>query len=519
MSDGCRPTSQQSSSQPSSPTTDTLHARATLETVRGSGWTTARPGVPERTAAHNTSSMLMESTQGGARQSTADPATTPRPVSPAALPPATADVDSTLNATTVAPEFPLDTITPAGAFKSPHNYTRLDNRTAPTSFADSTAPHNVATDGSVSPNNMHSIATASSQREQLTDVITMSNTTGTTAGGNQTRKGYLTTVTSPSNPVYFSTTATTETDKRENGFTVDNRNHHNQTNTSPNAAEYSRTTVTPPGNNATESAFSVDTADVDGNPHNDTTSSTSTPSIHTTSYNYLAQRNMTDSSKTYNNTFITNYNTTDASSYTAEFNNTTGATVTAKPTTGTFMLPPDYTNMNSNATVSASSMNTTTASPNETVTGGFATSASSETQQVALPTSGSDVSTASNAAAVTQTSAQSGVPLNTLTTPTPHSVTSSSHGYTTADTVASLGAAGSATANVSQTPTKDPAVTSSATTGNPGLSATDASNTRGPQSAEISVTGAQEEQASKLLDQTRDVSQLNSSQVKLMIEM
>lgn len=496
LSDGCRPTSRQSSSHPSTPTTDTLHTRSTLETVRGRRWTTARPVVPGRTASHDTSSRLTESTPGGAGQSTAE-ATTAPPVSSSSLLPTSAGADSTLDVTTVAPEFTPDTETTAGAFKSPLNSTHLDNRTTPTSFPDSTEVDNVASDDSVSPDNMYDIATTSSQREQLTDVTTMSNTTGATAGRNQTRKDYLTTVTSPSNPVYFNTTATTDTNKTEESFTVDNRNHHNHTNTTPYAAEYSRTTVTTPSNNATtETGVSGNTADVDGKPHQDTatTRSTNTPSSHTTSYNYLAQHNRTDSSKTHNNTFTPNYNTTGANSvthddsrtavnsvataantdttvpknYTAEFNNTTGGT-----TTRTLMPSSDDTNMKDNATVSASSVNTTTVSPNKTLTGSLTTSAFRETQQVALATSASEVYAVSNAAAITRNSAP------------PHGVAPSSHSYTPANT-----AAGGSAANVSQTTSKskDPAVTSSATTGNAGLAATDTSNRRGPTSAGIGVT-------------------------------
>lgn len=311
----------------------------------------------------------------------------------------------------MAPEFTLDTATTAGAFKSPQNYTHLDNRTTPAPFPDRAEVHNVAADDSVSQNNMYNTATTSSQREQLTDAGTMSNPTGTTAGRNQTREDRLPTATSPSNPLYVNTTATTETYKTENSFTVDNRNHHKHTNTSPYAAEYSVTTVTAPSNNATtQSTFRVNTADVDGNPLNDTatTSSTNTPSNHTASYNYLTQHNITDSSNTINNTVTPNYTTTDANNFTHNHNHTAATSV--------------------------------------------ATAANADTT----------VSKNYN---------------NTLATPAPHSVTSSSHGYTATNTVADPSVAGSSTANIGQATTKDPAVSSSATTGN-----------AGPQSAQMSAT-------------------------------
>lgn len=332
LSDGCQPTSQQSSSHPSAPPTNALRTRETLETIGSSRSTTAQPLVPDRTASDNTSSVLAGSTQGGARQRTAE--TTPPPPSPpvssSSLLRPTTDMDSTVNATTMAPEFTLATATTAGALKSPQNYTHLDNRTTPAPFPDRAEVHNVAADDSVSQNNVYNTATTSSQREQLTDAGTMSNPTGTTAGRNQTREDRLPTVTSPSNPLYVNTTATTETYKTENSFTVDNRNHHKHTNTSPYAAEYSVTTVTAPSNNATtQSTFRVNTADVDGNPLNDTatTSSTNTPSNHTASSNYLTQHNLTDSSKTINNTVTPNYTTTDANNFTHDHNHTAGTSV------------------------------------------------------------------------------------------------------------------------------------------------------------------------------------------------
>ena len=289
----------------------------------------------------------------------------------------------------------------------------------------------------------------------------MSNTTGRS----QAAKDYRATVGSPSNPVYFNTTATTET----------YRNNHNHTNTSPHAAEYATTTVTPPSNStATASAF---TAEVDGSPHRDTatTGSTNTPSD-----TVMTQHNLTDSLKTYNHTFTpnsapgasnvtpdpnctgvnsvataANADTTVSKHDTAEFDNAAGGTGGA--TTAGFMPSLDYTNVNNGATVSAPSTTTTTASPHPT-------SAFRETPQVALDTTASDVYTLSNAAAVTQSSAQS-----------------------TAGASRPAAAASSA-ASISQTTSNDPAGASSAATGNAGLSATDPSNPRGPQSAEISIT-------------------------------
>lgn len=519
--------------------------------------------------------MLLEGTQAR-KITTATPP--PPPVSLSSLLPSTA----TLNEPTEAPQFTLDTETTAGAFKSPHSSTHLDNRTAPTPFPDSTAGLSVATDDIVSPSNTHSIATTSSQREQLSDVITMSSATGTAAGHNQTRKDALTTVTLPSNPA----AATTETYKTEDSLFL--RSRHNYTDTRPEAADYSLTTATHPSNNTTtDSTFTVNTADV-WNPHTDTaTRSTNTPSNHTPSYNHLEQHNTTDSSTTDNHTFTPNSNPTDANSFTYDHrraavnsvatvanaettvskNNSAAVTAAANATTGRLLLP-DSTNMTNNATVSASAMNTATVSPNRTVRGSFT---------LALPTSASEGYTVSNAAAINQTSAPSTVPLSGLTTPLPDGVTASSRGDTGANAGEGPSGSGGSAANVSQTSAEDPAVAASATTGNAGLSASDASTRGGQQSAERTVpaatpplasaaattssptkpgvfrskllhlkmfrnreklikpstsrqgatqtsagattksTRAQEEQASQLLDQTQDVSQLNSSQVKLMM--
>lgn len=480
LSDGCQPTS-----HPSAPPT---RIPATLETIGRSRPSAAQPVVPERTTSHNPSSVLAGSTQGGARQRTAEATPPPPPVGSSSLLPPTTDIDSTVKATTTAPQFTLNTATTAGAFTTPQNYTHLDNRTTPASFPDRTEVHNVTADSIVSHSNMDNKATTSSQREQLTDVGTRSNTTGTTAGPSQTRKDQLPTATSPSNPLYVNTTATAETYKPENSFTVDNRNHHERTATSPSAT----TATTPSNNTTTQSAFSVNAADVDGNPRHDTatTRSTTTPSDHTASYNYLTQHNVTDSSKTNKNTFPPNRTTTDANNftrdhnrtagnsvataantdptvsknYTTAFTNTAGGAVTGSTTTGTLTPSPAFTNMNNNATVSASGVNATTVAPNETATGSFTPSALRDTQQFSLPASTSEVYTLSNTAAIPQHSAPSPVPPNTLTTATPHSVPSPGHGYT----VGGPSVAGSSTANISQATTKDPAVSSSATTGNAG---------------------------------------------------
>lgn len=578
LSDGCRPPPQQSSAHLSAPTTrDSLHTGSPLETSRG----------PDRTS-HSSSGMLTESTQ--ARRSTAGATPPPPPpVSSSSLLPST----TTLNAPPEAPAFTPDTQTTAGAFKSPHSSTHLDNRTTPASFPDSTAGLSVATDDIISPSNIHSIATTSSQREQHSDAITMSSTTGTTAGHNQTSKDDLTTVTLPSNKA----AATTETYKTENSLFL--RSHHDHTNTRPDAADYSLTTVTHPSNNTTtDPPSTVITADV-WTPHTDTnTRSTNTPSNHTTLYNNLTQDNTTNSSTKDNNTFTPNSNPTDANSFThnhthaavnsvatvahaettvSKNNNSSPAvTVAANATTGLLLLP-DSAKMTNNATVSASGLNTTTVSLGGTVRASFTRAAFRETQQVALPTSASEGYTVSNAAAISQTSARSSVSLNSLTTPLPHSITASSRGYSTANAGEGPSGSGISTANVSQTSAGDPAVAASATSGNAGLSASDASMRRGQQSAEMTVpavtpplasatattadptkpglfsskllhlkifrngeklikpstsrqgatqtsagattktTRVQEEQARQLLDQTQDVSQLNSSQVKLIM--
>lgn len=467
----------------------TTWPHTTLKIVSSSPSTAAQEvvqNVPEMTS-HNTRSALTEGTQAGA--------TTLRPVSLSSLIPLRADADSNPNKTTAAPEFMLNAVTTAGVFKSPHNHTNLNNVTTPTSSPDSTRVPNVAIDDIVSPNiTDYNVATIGSQQEQLADVVAMTNTTAnvftTTAAHNQTRKHSTgTTVTSPSNPVYFNATATTEAYKTES-----NRNHHNRTNSSPSAAEYSTPAVTPPSNTATtESTSSVNTGGNDGNPDNGTVTRRITTSSHhtTTSYNYTTHYNITDSLMARNNTtgtFPPNYDTFDANtltydrhntavssvataanSYTTEFADTTSGTATGNTTKDTFM--PDYTNMKDMTTVSAPNSNAVTVSPHDTVTGTLSTSAFGES--------------VSNATAVTQYSAQSTVPLlNTVTTPTTHNVTPSNRLYATANT--------GSTANVSQTTTKAPAVISSATAGNAivGHIATDTSNLRGSPSAHNNATTA-----------------------------
>eukprot|EP00066_Takifugu_rubripes_P017150 XP_011606416.1 PREDICTED: G-protein coupled receptor 64 [Takifugu rubripes] len=566
LTDSCRPTSQQSSIQSLAPATNNLapvamttwpHSAVTLKIVSSSPSEAAQPvvqTVPERTS-HNTSSTLTGRAQAGAATS--------RPVTLSSLIPVIADIDSTVDTTTVAPEFVLNTVTTAAVF----NYTNLNNVTTPTPFPDGTEVPNVATDDIVSPNNIteYNITTISSQQEQLNGVITMTNTTAnvltTTAAHNHTRKGSLTTVTSPSNLVYSNATTTTEAYETENSFTVDDdRNHHNHTNSSPYAAEFRTTAVTPPSNSATtESASSVNTGGNDGNPDNGpVTRSINTSSNHTTTSYDTTRYNITDSLKAHNNltgTFPPNFDTTDAKTttydghntavnsvataangyttvsktYTTEFTDTTRGTATGNATTDTFM--PDYTNVNDRTTVSAPNTDATTVSPNETVS----LTATAFGERV------------SNTTAITGYSAQPTVPrLNTVATPATRSVTPSNHIYATTNTGPSV--AGRSTANVSQTTTKAPAVISSATAGNAivGHIATDTSNRSGPPSAPTTTTlplasptvfstvkpetpqrttgattknsRAQEEQASKLLDQTRDVSQLNSSQVSQLAE-
>lgn len=465
-----------------------------LKIVSSTPWKAAQPvvqTVPERTL-HNTSSTLTERTHGAAAS---------LPVRLSSLVPVIADIDSTVNTTTAAPEFVLNAVTTAAVFKSPHNYTNLNNVTTPTPFPEGTEVPNVATDDMVSPNNTteYNITTISSQQEQLNGVITMTNTTAnvltTTAAHNQTRKHSLTTVTSPSNLVYFNATTTTEAYETENSFTVDdNRNHHNHTNSSPYASEFSTTAVTPPSNTATtESASSVNTGGNDGDPDNGTvTRSVNTSSNHTTtSYNDTTQYNITESLKEHNNltgTFPPNYDTTDAKTttydshntavnsvataansyttvsktYTTEFTETTRGNVTTKDT---FM--PDYTSLDDRTTVSAPNTNATTVSPNETVS-------------LTALAFGESVS---NTTAITQYTAQS-----TVTTQTTHSVTPSNHIYATTNTGPSV--AGRSTANVSQATTKAPAIISSATALNAvvGHIATDTSNRRGPPSAPTTTT-------------------------------
>lgn len=533
--------------------------------------------------------MLTEGTQARRGTAGATPPPPPPPVSSSLLLPST----TTLNAPPEAPAFTPDTQTTAGAFKPPHSSTHLDNRTTPASFPDSTAGLSIATDDIVSPSNMHSIATTSSQQEQHSDAKTMSSTTGTTAGHNQTRKDDLTTVTLPSNPA----AATTETYKTENSLLL--RSHHDHTNARPDAADYSLTAVTHPSNNTTtDPPSTINTADI-WTPHTDTTTrNTNTPSNHTTSYNDLTQYKPTKSSTTNNQTFTSNSNPTDANGFTHDHtraavnsvatvahaettvsknnNSSPAVSVAANATTGRLLLP-DSAKVTKNATVSASGLNTTTVSLSGTVRASFTPAAFRETQQVALPTSASEGYTVSNAAAISQTSARSSVTLNSLTTPMPHSITASSRGDSTTNAGEGPSGSGISTANISQTSAGDPAVAASATSGNAGLSASDASMRRGQQSAEMTVpavtpplasatattagptkpglfsstllhlkmfmngekltkpstshqgatqtsagattksTRVQEEQASQLLDQTQDVSQLNSSQVKLIM--
>lgn len=481
------------------------HTAVTLKIVSSSPSKAAQlvvQTVPERTS-HKTSSTLTERTQAGAATS--------HPVSLSSLIPVIADIDSTVNAATVAPEFVLNAATAAAVFKSSHNYTNLNNVTTPTAFPEGTKVPNVATDDIVSPNNIteYNTTTISNQQEQLNGVITMTNKTAvltTTAAHNHTRKDSLTTVASPGNLVYFNATTTTEAYETENRFTVDdNRNHHNRTKSSPYAAVFGTTAVTPPSNTATtESASSVNTGGDGGNPDNGTiTRSINTSSNHTTtSYNDMTQYNITDSLKAHNNltgTFPPNSDTTDAKTttddghntavnsvataansyttvsktYTTEFTDTTRGTATGNATEDTSTPLPDYTNVDDRTTVSAPNTNATTVSPNETVS--LTASAFGESVR--------------NTTAITQYSAQSTVSrLNTATTPTTHSVTPSEHIYATTNTGPSV--AGRSTANISQTTTKAPAVISSATAGNAvvGHIATDTSNRRGPPSAPTTTT-------------------------------
>lgn len=488
LPDSCRPTPQQSSIQPVTPTTNNPapvamttwpHPAVTLKTVSSSPPKAARPvaqTVPERTP-HNIS---------------ARPGRLSSPV------PGIAGIDWTVNTTAVAPQFLLNAVTTAAAFKSPHNYTNLNNVTAPTPLPEGTEVPNVATDDTASPNNIteYNIATVSSQQEQLNGVITMTNTTAnvltTIAAHNHTRKDSFTTVTSPSNLVYFNATTTTEVYETENTFTVDdNRIHQNRTNSSPYEAEFSTTAVTAPSNTAT-----TESASMNGNPDNGTvTRSINTSSNHTTtSYNDTTQHNITDSLKAHNNltgTFPPNSDTTDdktstydghntavnsvatdansyttvSKNYTTEFTDATRGTATGNATKVTFPPLPDSTNVDDRTTVSVS--------PNETVT--LTASAFGES--------------VSDTTAVTQYSAQPTVPRpNTVTTPATHSVTPSQHVYATTDTGPSV--AGRSTANVSQTTTKAPAVIPSATAGNVvvGHLATDTSNIHGPPSAPTTTT-------------------------------
>lgn len=508
LTDRCHPTSQQSSLQPSTPTTDTPvasatwpHTAVTLKTVSGSRPTAARPDVqtvPQRTT-HNKSSTLTESTRAGAQEGVAE-ATPSLPVSLSSLIPIIADIDSTVN-TTVAPEFALNTVTTAGVLKPPHNYTNLNNVTTPTSYPDTPEVPNAATD-----NVSNNIATISSPQEQPTAVIAMTNTTGnmstTTAGHSHTRKDYLTTVTSPSNPVYFNSTTTAEAYKTDNRFTV---NHHNHTNTSPSAAEYS---TTPPSNNATTTSTSSGySMNNDGNPDNGTvtTRSINTPSHHTTtSYNYTTQYNIPDSLKAHNNTtgtFTPNYNTTDANTFmydhynttvngvttavisyttvskndTTGFSNTTSGAVAGNATIDTFTLLPGYTNTNNVTPVPALNSNATTVSPNETVMGSLPASAFGES--------------VSNTTAITRGSAQLTAPLpNAVATPAAHSVTPPKHTYTASNTGPSF--AGIYPANISQAKAEGPAVISSATTGNAAVGHTATDKRGGPPSAHSSIATA-----------------------------
>lgn len=452
---------------------------ATLKTVSSGPWKAARPvaqTVPERTS-HHTSSALAERAQA-----------TSLPVGSSSLIPVVADIDSTVNTTTAAPESMLNATTTAAAFKSPRSYTNLNNVTPPTAFPEGTEVPNVATDDIVSLNNIpeYNATTISSQQEHLNGVITTTNTTAdvVTAAHNQTSKDSLTTVASPSNLEYFNATTTTEAYETENRFTGDdNRNHHNHTNS---------TIVTPRSNTATtESASRVNTGGIDGNPDNGTvTRGINTSSHHTTtSYNDTALYNITDSLKEHNNltgTFPPNSDTTDAktttydghntavssvstaaNSYTTvsktcttEFTDATRGTATGSATKDTFTAPPDA--------VSAPNANATTVSPTETVS--LTASAFGES--------------VSNTTAITRYSSQPTVGrLNTVTTPATRSVTPSKHIYATTNAGPSV--AGRSTANVSQTATKAPAVTSSATVGNAvvGHLATDTSKRRGPPSA------------------------------------
>lgn len=456
------------------------HTTVTLKTVSSSPSKAAQPvvqTVPERTS-HNTSSTLTERTA------------TPRPASLSSLIPLIADIDSTVNTTTAAPEFVLNAVTTAAVFKSPHNHTNLNNVTTPTPFPEGTEVPNVATDDINSLNNIteYNTTTNSSQQTNTTaNVLTM------TAAHNQTRKDSLTTVTSPSNLVYFNATTTTE-----NRFTVDDkRNHHNHTNSSPYAAEFSNTATT-------ESASSVNTGGNDGNP---VTKSMNTSSNHTTtSYNDMTRYNITDSLKEHNNltgTFPLNYDTktttydghnttvnsvataansytTVSKTYTTEFTDTTSGMVTGNATKDTFTPLPDYTNVDHRTTVSAPTTNATTVSPNETVSltasafGERVSNTTAITQNTAAITQYTATIT-QYTAAITQYTAQP-----TVTTPATPSVTPSNHSYATTYTYV----AGRSTANVSQTTTKAPAVISSTTVGNAGVGhiATDTSNRHGPPS-------------------------------------
>ncbi|TWW70708.1 Adhesion G-protein coupled receptor G2 [Takifugu flavidus] len=137
LTDSCRPTSQQSSIQSLALATNNLapvamttwpHTAVTLKIVSSSPSEAAQPvvqTVPERTS-HNTSSTLTGRAQAGAAMS--------RPVSLSSLIPVIADIDSTVDTTTVAPEFVLNTVTTAAVF----NYTNLNNVTTPTPFPDET---------------------------------------------------------------------------------------------------------------------------------------------------------------------------------------------------------------------------------------------------------------------------------------------------------------------------------------------------------------------------------------------
>lgn len=503
LTDGCRPASQQSSIQPLPTTTNDPvamttwpHTAVTLKIVSSGPSKAAQPvvqTVPERTSP-NTGSTLTERTQAAAATS--------RPVRLSSPIHGIAAIDSTVNTTPVAPEFVLNTVTTDAVFKSPPNYTNLNNVTTPTAFPEGTEVPNVATADVVSPNNIteYNTTAISSQQEQLNGVITMTNTTAnvftTTAARNHTSADSLTTVASPSNLVYVNATTTTEAYETENRFTVDdNRIHHNHTNSSPYAAEFSTTAVTLPSNTATtESTSSVNTGGNDGNPnHGTVTRSKYTSSHHTTtSYNDTTQYNITESLKAHNNltgTFPPNSDTTDAKTmtydghttavnsvatsansyttvsktYTTKIADTTRGTATGNTTKDTFTALP--------GTFSAPNTNTTTVSSNETVS--LAASAFGESL--------------SSTTATTQYSAQPTVArLNT--TPATRGVTPSKHIYATTDTGPSV--AGRSTANASQTTTKAPAVISSATAGNAvvGQIATDTSNRRGPPSAPTTTT-------------------------------